>query len=491
MAFGIDFGTTNSVAASATGEQALPLVDERGLPHPSVVWYQPDGVVVGHKAKANINAFGDVVGNRFITSIKRSLGQQREFDILGERRAAYDVAAEIFKHLKTYRRGTRGEQVEEIQEAVLTIPIDFNGPARAELRRAARLAGIEPTTFVHEPFAAVVGFYHQQGHDLSTLPDQTLLVFDWGGGTLDVTVVRSYDGRLEELSTAALNGIAGDHFDGRVRSWAQRSFLDRNRLRSDALSLRAGTVDRLVAECERVKIALSKEQEETVYLANLIDINDRSYDLRERLARKEFDSLIHDDVESAMSRVDQALADARISEREIDAVLLIGGSSKIPLLQREMERRFGAAVLDASNAQTIIAEGAAVVAYERYQPFLAHPIRLMLSDRSSLPIFDRDTVMPATAKKDINLFCTDNRDGEARVIICEQANPIDERVLVQKTVVSVPVESRLPKPYQHERVYTSFEIDENLVLNVTAYGAAKNEVRRGSVHDLKFGLRLR
>src|SRR5207249_1319290 len=151
----------------------------------------------------------------------------------------------------------------------------------------------------------------------------------------------------------------------------------------------------------------------------------------------------------------------RLSEAEVDAVLLIGGTSKIPLLQHEMELRFGAAICDLSNAQTIIAEGAAVIGFHGFQPFLAHPVRLMLSGGSSLPVFDRDTVMPAEAHKETTLFCTDNRDGEARLIMAEQTDSLNQNSLVHKTVIGVPVESALPRPYQHERIVVHFDLDEN------------------------------
>jgi molecular chaperone DnaK len=489
VGFGIDFGTTNSVAAVVSGpDRALPLVDrDSGLPHPSVVWYRPEGVTVGLEAKRHLNTFAGTTGNTFITSVKRRLGSGKHIQVLGEPRQPSEVAAEIFRHLKDQAK----ESDFELDEVVVTIPVDFDGDARADLRQAAAAAGIEVVTFVHEPFAAVVGFYRQMGHDLDSLPDQTLLVFDWGGGTLDITVTRAQDGRLEELSTAGLNGLAGDHFDHRIKEWAQAQFLKKNRLLPEAFSLRVGTLDRLMSACERAKIELSESDETTIRLANILEIGDHTYDLREQLAQAEFEHLIRDDVQRAMREVDRALEEAELSEREVNMVLLIGGTSNIPLVKREMEQRFGTLAFNVENAQTIIAEGAAAVAFHRYQPFLSHSINLWLADGTPLPIFDRDTVVPIDGRKEITLYCTDNRDGDARLILAELRRIDDRHAPRQQVILNVPVSKALPQVYQHERIYATFEVNEDLILEVEAHGAAKREQRRARIHDLKFGLRLR
>ena len=173
--FGIDFGTTNSVAAVVTtaDRAATPLMSAQGTPYPSVVWYSPDGAKVGHVAKSNINAYAEMPGHRFIRSIKLQLGSGRAIDIAGRRLEVHAVAAEILRHLKWEAKASEGGYA--LQEAVVTIPVGFDGYARRDLRRAAEAAGIHVLTFVHEPFAAVVGHFQARGHSLATLPDLSLI----------------------------------------------------------------------------------------------------------------------------------------------------------------------------------------------------------------------------------------------------------------------------------------------------------------------------
>jgi len=485
--FGIDFGTTNSVVAvvGSTQRPAVPLLDD-GQPHPSIVWYRSTDVVVGREAKRNFNQFADQFGHRFVKSVKRSLGREATFDVLGDRVPALDVASEIFRHLRDHAAASQYE----ITTAVVTIPVDFDGRARAELRLAAGNAGVHISRFVHEPFAAVVGYYRGQGKDLKTLPNETILVFDWGGGTLDITLTRVRDGRLEEIATGGLGEVAGDRFDEHIRRWATGRFLDRHQLRAEAFHPSPRRIDLFAAESERAKISLSERDADNVRLAGILQVGDSHFDLLEPVSRRDFEGLIADDLNDALHEVERLLDEARVQANEVDRVLLIGGSSLIPILQEEMTRRFGMRATTLPNGQTVIAEGAAAIAYFGYEPFLARTVSLRLADESLLPVFGRDTLIPQTSDKEVTLFVTDNRDGEARLVVEERVREGDAR-MVQHLVLPVPVRRELPRPYHHERVYARFHIDENLILRVDAHGAAAGQLVSGEIHDLKFGLRVR
>lgn len=486
--FGIDFGTTNSVVAvAAPHRKPLPLL-ERGAPHPSFVWFGPDEVIVGREAKRRFHTFVDQPGHRFIRSVKRELGKNKVFEIGGSSVTAVAVAEKIFRHLKKHAAGLTPAW--QFREAVVAIPVTFRGPARAELRRAAAAAGINIRTFVHEPFAAVVGHYAAMGRTLSTLTSGTVLVFDWGGGTLDVTLVRVEDGRFEELSTSGLEDIAGDHFDSRVRDWAQSAFLSRTRLSPEAFSLTRPVLDLFVEESERAKIEISSRDRTEVSVPQLLRLDGSVHDLREELTRLTFERLIQMDVQAALHQVDLALERAHLTADEVNKVLLIGGSSLIPLLREEIERRFGPKAIPVTNSQTVIAEGAAYVAREGFQPFLSHPIVLRLANGSGYTVFDRGTNLP-TPERQLTLFVTDNRDGEARLLLTERLRQGDASASRPLTMVSVPVMATLPRPYNHERIYAKFTVDDDLILRVRAHGAAAAEVKDGEVHDLTFGLRFR
>src|SRR4051794_10831433 len=205
---GIDFGTTNSVASvcdSRTNKVRAFTDLSNNLPHPSVVWYRGDGRIVGREAKHNIRGYASTPGNAFVSSVKRRLGQNHSYSILGEKKQAWQVAADILSHLKTQGQT---DYAEEFDRAVITIPIYYDGRARSELRKAAGAAGIQVTTFVHEPFAAVVGFCQGKG-GVEDFEDSNFLVFDWGGGTLDITVTKIKNQRVYELATSGLRDIAG------------------------------------------------------------------------------------------------------------------------------------------------------------------------------------------------------------------------------------------------------------------------------------------
>jgi molecular chaperone DnaK (HSP70) len=489
--YGVDFGTTNSVAAvcNGTGGRVRAYTDlSNNLPHPSVVWYRGDEIVVGKEAKRNLKGYADVTGNAFVGSVKRKLGHDYVYSVLGERKAAWQIASDVFRFLRTQAKQS---YTDEIENAVVTVPVYYDGRARAELRKAANAAGMEIKTFIHEPFAAVVGYCYSSGIEIENLNGTNIMVFDWGGGTLDITIARVKDGRIFEVATAGLKDIAGDYFDIRLEKYARARFLDRYGLRDDVVSLLPGTKARFGFECEQAKIRLSSAADETVSVARFFEREGRDYDLNEPITRSEFDQLIKDDMQAAMRQVDKAIDEASLTAQEIDTVLLIGGTSRIPALRKEMLARFGRRAIDIPNADTIIAEGASVISYHDWLPYLVRPIQVRLSDGSLYTIFEEGRVLKAAAcRKDINFYCTDNRDGEARMVLVEPTRAGDSSSVRVKDVLSVPVNSRLSLASANERVTASFEIDEDLTFHVSAWGAIDESVASLSIHDLCFGIRV-
>jgi molecular chaperone DnaK (HSP70) len=249
-------------------------------------------------------------------------------------------------------------------------------------------------------------------------------------------------------------------------------------------------MDRFLAECERVKVALSTTEEELLEVPRLAMIGGRARGIRTTLTRGDLEALIDADIQHALVEVDRVLATARMSEREVGTALMIGGTSNIPLLRREMQRRFGTRAFTAEDAQTIIAEGAAAIAHNRHRPFLARPVQLLLVDGTPYEVFGKDTVVPLDTQRELTLFCTDPRDGEARLVVAEQTVEGDRGSIRQQTIVRVPVTRRIPPPGNNERLYASFGIDENLILRIEAYSASIQQIASEEIHDLAFGLRL-
>ena len=489
--FGIDFGTTNSVAAVCDGRTgkvlAMTNLDD-DLPHPSVVQYRGDEIIVGRRAKHLIHGYANVAGNAFVSSVKRKLGKNHSYSLLGERKAAWEVAAEIFHFLK---RQARQDYKYDLAEAVLTVPVYYDGHARSELRKAANAAGIEVKTFIHEPFAAVIGYCNAFRGGIEALDGSNVMVFDWGGGTLDITVARIKDARIYETATSGLIDIAGDHFDWRIERFARARFLDRFGLRDDIVSILPQTQARFADESEKKKISLSSVEEEKLMVSQFFEREERSYDLEEPLTRLEFEALIKEDVEAALRQVDKALEEAALSHQEIDKVLLIGGTSRVPMLRREMSARFGARTVYLPNGDTIIAEGASIIAKNGWQPYLERPIQVRLSDGSLYTVFDHGTVLkPEACQKTIHFYCTDNRDGEARLVLVEPQRTGDSSSIQVKRVLSVPVNPRLSRATANERVTVRFEVDEDLEFHASAWGNIDENVASTSIHDLRFGIRV-
>jgi molecular chaperone DnaK (HSP70) len=491
IGLGVDFGTTNSVLALYEGGNSRALMDSDGMPHPSVVWYQPDGnIIVGRKAKRNFLGYSDQPGHRLIPSIKRDLGKKRSFRIFGQTKTPGDVASDIFRFLLSHAREDQGirERQFPVREAVVTVPVYFNGPARRELRKAADQGGLYVKTFVHEPFAAVVSYCI--GRDgtggFETLEGKNILVFDWGGGTLDITLAGIRNGTMTELAKSGLEDRAGDHFDKKLMKATHSRFLDRQRIGPSDLEQTPGGKDRFLAECERAKIALSKEASDKVQVAKAFKVDSVMYDLDENISRSDFESLIRLDVRDAMAEVDRSLEDAGLEGQEVDHVLLIGGSSNIPMVRKDLEERFGARLEVVKNADTIIAEGAAIVDALGMFPILAHSIGIRLSDDSDYEIFPAGTVAkPGICKRTVHFFCTDNRNGDARLVITEK-NP--KEAWKVKELLSIPVSPDLPQPYNHERVTVEFFLDEDLILNVVGKGATQTAGNSTEIFDLRFGM---
>ena len=501
VGFGIDFGTTNSVAAAFNGEKTIPFLDSDNRPHPSVLWYQGSTKpIVGREAKDQIKNFGNTSGNKFIRSIKSHLKEETEFEIFGKDYQAWKIASEIFSFLKEHAR-KKDLNYPDLNEAVVTIPLYFDGQQRKAIRKAAEHAGIWVKHFIHEPFAAVIGYLFAEASGknrrdkksdwIDIVADSApkyILVFDWGGGTLDITLVRSESGTIYEVNNQGYPGRSGDHFDEILMMDVLDRFQKENNINPTGFRIDPGIASILSHDIEFAKIDLSDQQQVSVTIPQFYSENDRSISLRSEITRKYFESLIHLDIQDAMSLVEKVLHDSRVQASQVGVVLLIGGTSQIPLLDRNMRDTFGTAkVCRISNADTVIAEGAAIISYYDWQPFLVKPLCVQLSDQSFYTIFDKGTILkPETAEKEISFFCTDNRQSEGFLILADQEL---NRYITRDKVLNIPISKTLQNIYV-ERVISNFKIDSNIVLNVSAKGSIKGVPIHAEFHDLCYGLRF-
>jgi molecular chaperone DnaK len=505
---GIDFGTTNSLFVAYDKEtnqfSYFNFTGNRPIPTSSTVWYHDNAIIVGSEARENINNYAGVEGHHFEKSIKLRLGQEYGVNIFGNIVQPYMIAADILRHIRrvaieVWQADNAGV---DVNRAVFTVPINFNGIQRQALREAAREAGIEVTTFIHEPFAAIIGYYFTRGianntedviAELRQLEGKFLLTFDWGGGTLDITVIKVEKGKMIEVGTAELTGKAGDKFDEDIANWAWTKFLNKYGSKYNEAFLeqkRKDNWDRMLARAERCKILLSTNESTNFLLPNIVD----NLGISEQITRTDFRNLIVNTLLDACNEIDKAIKEAHIGGINIDHVLLTGGTSYIPVVQEKIKEKFGHKVSDVRDAELLIAQGAAVISEMGWLPFLTKDISIQLSDDSLYPIFEKGTNIAADneARKSEDLICNDNRGGDAKIIIVEGSGQRKDRNLA---IVKVPV---LNHANFNDDIKLDAVIDQNIILKISArslivrgYRQPEDEysiVKSVEVHQLSFGL---
>lgn len=506
---GIDFGTTNSVAVAydKNKHQFTYFNYEGGVPSPisSTVEFHDNSTLVGSVARVNMTKYADVEGYHYERSIKSKIGSDENVYVFGERKEPQDIAAIILKNLKDqaiYEADAIKARV-DMNNAIFTVPISFSGKARRTLRKSANDAGIDVISFIHEPFAAIIGSLFTDDNfstsdevinHIRTIDERNYLVFDYGGGTLDITVVKSKNGRMLELGTAELTGQAGDKFDELIAKHVWNSFVDKY---SSKYSLdyienkRKEKWRRILAIAERCKIELSNENESDFLLNSVTGINE---DIRNTITRADFEVIISDILDSTCNKIDEALESAQMQPQDIDLVLLTGGTCNIPAIQQRIIDKFGGRVKTAKDSALVIAQGAAVIAEMRWLPFLTKDIRIVLSDGSYWPMFEAGQPIATenrVAHNDEVFTCVDQRQSRAKVIVDEGYGQEEGKTLC---VINVPVlgDSRFG-----DDIEISGDLDKDIVLTISAHSKmiANYEVdyairKRTEIYQLCFGLDL-
>jgi molecular chaperone DnaK (HSP70) len=505
-AFGIDFGTTNSLVCvwgelwrNEARPPALWDMDETGgdsrpRPHASVVWYGPhDEPVVGRRAKHAMAAQQNGMGHAFISSVKRKLGTETEL-VGGARKEAWEVASEIFKHLKNHAESSEELRKTDtkISDCVVTIPVDFDGRQRREIRRAIQKAGMRLQTFLHEPFAAMVSHFYRPDTKLRHLAGQRALVFDWGGGTLDVCVVEvSEDGsRVMELAHQGIADRAGDEFDLRMMRLMKAKYFNKSPLKADDVPITGNASARFRNAAENAKIHLSSAISQTVDVPNLFEMLGKAHDLSVVVDRSEFEHEAGPEIQAAEACVDRCLSAARLTPGVIDHVLLVGGTSNIPAVRSMMERIFGARVTVAHEPDAAIARGAAIVAAEGWTPYNVHEVGVVLSDGGLFPVLPAGSTLQPKESKSFGFYCVDTRDGFARLILGHRPRAGDKEVKTLGNPLLIHTPKAIDGVGSLDRINVRFVITEDATLQVLAQSSATGMKAEIEIHDICFGLKL-
>ncbi len=454
---GIDLGTTNSAVAVLEGNESKIIPNPEGnRTTPSVVAFKNGEIQVGEVAKRQA-----VTNLNTISSIKRHMGDASyKVEIEGKQYTPQEISAMILQYLKGYAEEYLGEKVEK---AVITVPAYFNDAQRQATKDAGRIAGLEVERIVNEPTAAALAY----GLD-KVDHEEKILVFDLGGGTFDVSILELGDGVFDVLSTAGDNHLGGDDFDNKIIEFLVAEFKRDNGI---DLSQDKMAMQRLKDAAEKAKKDLSGVTSTQISLPFITAGEAGPLHLEVTLTRAKFDQLTLDLVERTKEPVRRALSDAGLSASEIDQVILVGGSTRIPAVVEAVRKETGKEPNKSVNPDEVVAMGAAiqggVISGDVKDIVLLDVTPLSLGIETMGGVFtkliDRNTTIP-TSKSQVFSTAADNQPAvDVHVLQGERPMAADNKTLGRFQLTDIP-----PAPRNVPQIEVTFDIDKNGIVNVRA-----------------------